>query len=56
VEPTLGGGREAAFLDHSHEVTQMPQLHTRPMPDGYARSLQSLFQQRYTSLLSLPLS
>ena len=40
VELTAAG---RAFLDHGHEVTQMPQLHSRSMPERYARSLQSLF-------------
>src|SRR2546425_476031 len=35
VEPALGGGREAAFLGHGHEITQVPQLHGRSMPDRY---------------------
>src|SRR6185295_9475687 len=39
VEPALGGDREAAFLDHRHEITQMPQFHSRPMPERYALSL-----------------
>jgi hypothetical protein len=50
VEPALGGGREAAFLDHGHEVTQVPQLHSRSMPERYATSLQSLFQDRNARL------
>src|SRR5580700_6822235 len=52
VEPALGGGRQAAFLDHGHEIPQMPQLHSRSMPGGYARSLQSLFHSRHPSLVS----
>ena len=50
VEPALGGSREAAFLDHGDEVTQVPQLHGRSMPERYAISLQSLFQERNASL------
>ena len=54
VEPALGSGREAAFLDHGHEITQVPQLHRRSMPERYALSLQSLFQDRNTSPEWLP--
>src|SRR6185436_7124290 len=36
VEPVLGGGREATFLDHGHEITEVPQLHSGSMPDRYA--------------------
>src|SRR5882672_6221701 len=50
MEPALGGGRETAFLDHGHEIMQMPQLHSRSMPARYATSLQSLFQEGTTSL------
>src|SRR6202030_1328966 len=54
VKLPLGGGREAAFLDHCHEITQVPQLHSRSMPERYALSLQSLFQDRNTSPEWLP--
>src|ERR1700730_11276909 len=50
VEPALGGGRQATFLDHGYEITQVPQFHRRSMPQRYATSLQSLFQERHTSL------
>src|SRR6266478_2394637 len=50
VEPQLGGRRQAAFPDHGHEITQVPQLHSRSIPERYATSLQSLFHARYGSL------
>src|SRR5580700_4437263 len=47
MQPAFGGGCEAAFLDHGYEITQVPQLHRRSMPERYAASLQSLFQERH---------
>jgi hypothetical protein len=37
------------------KIAQVPQLHGRSMPERYALSLQSLFQARHTSLVSLPM-
>jgi hypothetical protein len=48
--PALRRSRKTAFLDHGHEITQVPQLHSRSMPERYATSLQSLFQDRNASL------
>src|SRR5712671_6849258 len=45
VESQLGGGREAAFLDHGYEITQVPQLHGRSMPEGYAPQLTKYFSR-----------
>ena len=45
VEPALGGGREAAFLGHGHEITQMPQLHGGSMPERYAPQLTKSFSR-----------
>src|SRR5882724_3496989 len=39
VEPQLGGCCQAALLDHRHEITQVPQLHSYPMPERYAAQL-----------------
>src|SRR5690349_5162053 len=50
VEPALGSSRQAAFLDRGHEIAQVPQLHPCSMPERYATSLQSLFQECHTSL------
>jgi hypothetical protein len=50
VQPQGGGGRQAAFLDHRYEITQMPKLHRLSMPGKYVASLQSLFHARYGSL------
>jgi hypothetical protein len=36
VEPELGGRRQAAFLDHRYEITQVPQFHSRSMPRRHA--------------------
>jgi hypothetical protein len=36
VEPELGGRRQAAFLYHGYEITQVPQLHNHSMPERYA--------------------
>jgi len=33
VEPFLGGGCQTPFLDHGYEITQVPQLHRRSMPE-----------------------
>src|SRR3977135_2142479 len=46
--------RIPGVTDHGHEITQVPQLHRRSMPERYALSLQSLFQDRNTSLDWLP--
>src|SRR2546425_7797077 len=45
VELALGGGREAAFLDHGHEITQVPQLHSHSMPERYAPQLTKSFSK-----------
>ena len=50
VEPVLGGGREAAFLDHGHEITQVPQLHTVPCLRGMPPAYKVFFKWRYASL------
>src|SRR5882757_7850572 len=43
VESQLGGRRQAAFLDHGNEITQVPQLHSHSMPEGYAPQLTKSF-------------
>src|SRR5882672_3414141 len=43
VEPQLGGRRQAAFLDHGYEITQVPQLHDRSMPERYGPQLTKSF-------------
>src|SRR6185369_8342023 len=45
VEPALGGGREAAFLDHGDEITEVSQLHSRSMPERYATQLTKSFSR-----------
>jgi hypothetical protein len=45
AEPALGGGREAAFLDRGHEITQVPQLHSRSMPETYGPKLTKPFSR-----------
>jgi hypothetical protein len=43
VESQRGGRRQAAFLDHGYEITQVPQLHSHSMPEGYAPQLTKSF-------------
>src|SRR6266403_4659534 len=45
VEPQLGGRRQTAFLDHGYEITQVPQLHSRSMPERYAAQLTKSFSR-----------
>src|SRR5580693_3553479 len=45
VEPALGGGRQAAFLDHGYEITQVPQLHRDSMPERYGPQLTKSFSR-----------
>ena len=45
MEPELGGGRQAAFLDHGYEITQVPQLHSPSMPERYAGQLTKSFSR-----------
>ena len=47
MQPVFRGGCQASFLDHGHEITQVPQLHGCSMFERYAPSLQSLFQERH---------
>ena len=54
MEPALGGGREAAFLDHGHEVTQVPQLHSRSMPEEVCHELTKSFSMTAMQSLESP--
>src|SRR6202043_1429465 len=45
VEPELGGRRQAAFLDHGYEITQVPQLHSRSIPERYVPQLTKSFSR-----------
>src|ERR1700694_2542507 len=43
VEPDLGGRRQAAFLDHGYEISQVPHLHSHSMLERYAPHLTRSF-------------
>jgi hypothetical protein len=45
VKPKRRGRRQAAFLDHGYEITQVPQLHDHSMPEWYAPQLTKSFSR-----------
>src|ERR1700694_704884 len=45
VEPKLGRRRQAAFLEHGYEITQVAQPHSHSMPKWYAPQLTKSFSR-----------